>query len=114
MAMGCRIGDDSGPGRDGRRPGAPIPIWPGNLQLACFGSYPNGQRRPPNSGGGGSAARSATYAVNDVFRVNQARITKGIGGWGMTCEEDKWRDQMIGIVPHSYYFEMSTGISFEY
>ena len=29
MAMGCRIGDDSGPGRDGRRPGAPIPIWPG-------------------------------------------------------------------------------------
>ena len=33
MAMGCRIGD-SGPGRNGHRPGEPMPFWPGSTPSA--------------------------------------------------------------------------------
>ena len=29
-AMGCRIGGEINPGRNGRDPGEPIPFWPGS------------------------------------------------------------------------------------
>ena len=52
-AMECRIREgDSGPGRNGRRPGEPIPLWPGSTpQCSRPGSNPAGQWRSPNSEG---------------------------------------------------------------
>ena len=32
--MGCKTGDDIGPGRNGRRPGEPILAWPGSSTSA--------------------------------------------------------------------------------
>ena len=44
--MWCGIGGDSGPGRNGRRPGESIPIWPGWSPMCAWrGSH------PPASGG---------------------------------------------------------------
>ena len=60
----------SGPGRNGRRPGEPIPFWPGSTPSA-LGLVPT----PPANGGHpipGAAVRSATYTVDDA---HQARIT---------------------------------------
>ena len=33
-AKGCSIGDDIGPGRNGRRPGESIPFWPVSTPIA--------------------------------------------------------------------------------
>ena len=37
---------------------------------------------------------SASYQVDDV---QQARITKGVGGWGMMFSEDKRRDWSFDV-----------------
>ena len=81
-------GGDGDPGRNGRRPGETILVWPGSTPSA-FGLV----LTPPANGGHsipGGDARSATYPVDGV---HEARITKGIGGWGIAIGEDKKRDQ---------------------
>ena len=40
----------------------------------------------------GADTRSATYPVDDI---HQARITKGVGGWGMTFGEEKNEDRCL-------------------
>ena len=85
-AMGYRMGDDIGPGRNERRPSAPIPIWPGYRQISWSGSYPSGQRRPPNFGG--------RYGIDHLPGGRRPPGPDYVGrwGWGMTCGGDKWRD----------------------
>ena len=79
--MGCRLGVDGAPGRDGCRPVEP--------QCSRPGSNPAGQRGHPIPGGG---SRSASYPVDDV---HQARMTDGVEGWGMTFGEDKKTDRLM-------------------
>ena len=68
-----------------QQPGQSEPLLPS----ACFS--PNRPAAVTQCRGGGDDSRSPSYAVDDV---HQARLTKGVGEWGMTFGEDKKRDRL--------------------
>ena len=80
--MGCRIGGDSGPGRNGRRSGGTIPARPRRLPSTrgnCGAAF-----QPAvtiNSVLGGSS--SATCSMEDV---HQARDAQGVRGRGENAD----------------------------
>ena len=96
--MGYRIGGDSGPGRNGRRPGEPRPFWPGSTPSA-LGLVPtppaNGGHSVP--GGGGGDTRPANISLTRPPGPDNGEHR----GMGMTFEEDKKRDRLTaaGVFP---------------
>ena len=82
-----RGGGDSSLGRNGRRPGEPIPFWPGSTTPVHSVRF---QPRRPTAVTGGDS-RSASYPADDVHRV---LMIEGVEGWGMTFGEDKERGRM--------------------
>ena len=65
------------------------PYWFGLGLTRALGLAPT----PPANGGHPIPGRGAISATYPVDGVHQARITKGIGGWGIAIGEDKKRDR---------------------
>ena len=99
--MWCRIEDDIDPGRNGRRPGEPIPYRSGQGEPPVhMALYPTaaGQWRPPPRGG-----------WLEVCLLSDGRRPPGpdyIGRWGwrMTFEEGNKRDRFCLERASSSYF----------
>ena len=81
-------GGGSSPGRDGDRPG--------EAAFAVRGSLPVHEATRTHlstSGGHQLSGASSGFASYPVDNVHQARITWGVGKWGMKFGDDKRRDR---------------------
>ena len=101
-AMGCRTGDNNGPGRSGRRLGEAALTVRGSLPVhKATGTHPSSQRRPPTFGVGSGAA---TYPADEV---HQARITQGVGEWETARRTDRKEIGDIGQAADLHHRQMT-------